>query len=52
MIDELKKVGCDTAKSVLKLTADFLIRRTELEEEMVTDILKIFGAEFDGEEEK
>jgi N utilization substance protein A len=49
MIDELKKVGCDSAKSVLALTADFLIRRTELEEEMVYDIITILQAEFDSE---
>jgi N utilization substance protein A len=52
MIDELKKVGCDTAKSVLKLTPDFLIRRTELEEEMVLEILQIFKTEFDGDNEE
>lgn len=51
MIDELKKIGCDTAKSVLLLQPEFLIRRTELEEEMVYDIMKIFKAEFEDEQE-
>jgi len=50
MIDELKKIGCDTAKSVLQLQPEFLIRRTELEEEMVHDIIKIFEAEFEDEQ--
>jgi len=51
MIDELKKIGCDTAKSVLQLQPEFLIRRTELEEEMVYDIIKIFQSEFEDEQE-
>lgn len=46
MIDELKKVGCDTAKSVLALSRDELVRRTDLEEESVDDILRILAAEF------
>jgi len=46
MIDELKKIGCDTAKSVLKLTPEYLLRRTDLEEEMIADIIRIFEAEF------
>lgn len=47
MIDELKKVGCDTAKSVLDLGAEDLVRRTDLEEETVNEILKILKAEFE-----
>jgi transcription termination/antitermination protein NusA len=50
MIDELKRVGCDTAKSVLQLQPEFLIRRTELEEEMVYEIMQILRAEFEGED--
>jgi len=46
MIDELKQIGCDTAKSVLELSKDELVRRTDLEEEMVTDILSILEEEF------
>lgn len=47
MIDELKAVGLDTAKSVLELDREELIRRTDLEEEMVDDILKILKSEFE-----
>jgi len=47
MLDELKKIGCDTAKSVLELSKDELVRRTDLEEEMVTEILKILEEEFE-----
>ena len=47
MIDELKNIGCDTARSVLELEVDELVRRTELEEEMVKDILAILASEFE-----
>lgn len=47
MIDELKSIGLDTAKSVLELDREELIRRTDLEEEMVDDIIKILKAEFE-----
>lgn len=50
IIDLLKGIGCDTAKSVLNLSKDELIRRTDLEEETVDEILKILKSEF--EEEK
>ncbi|MFM2339262.1 MAG: hypothetical protein RL115_2455 [Bacteroidota bacterium] len=49
IIDELKRVGCDTARSVLNLTADELERRTDLEKETIADIRKILKAEFDKE---
>ncbi|NNC94301.1 MAG: transcription termination/antitermination protein NusA [Chitinophagales bacterium] len=49
MIDELKGIGCDTAKSVLELSAEELNRRTELEEEMIQEILKILREEFEEE---
>jgi transcription termination/antitermination protein NusA len=49
IIDELKRVGCDTARSVLNLTADELERRTDLEKETITDIRKILKAEFEKE---
>ncbi len=51
MLDELKKIGCDTAKSVLALTAEELSRRTDLEEETISRILKILNAEFEEDEE-
>lgn len=50
MIDELNKIGCDTAKSVLGLDKDELVRRTELEEENIDDIISILKAEFEDEE--
>lgn len=47
VIDVLKKIGCDTAKSVLEIDRDDLIRRTDLEEETVDEIIKILSAEFE-----
>jgi len=47
IIDELKSIGCDTARNVLELSAEELIKRTELEEETVEEIRKIFQAEFE-----
>ncbi len=46
VIDELKAIGCDTAKSVLELSAEELVKRTDLEEETIKDVLKILNAEF------
>lgn len=47
VIDELKRVGLDTAKSVLALPKEDLLRRTDLEEETVDDILKVLKQEFE-----
>lgn len=47
MIDELRKVGLDTAKSVLALNEEELIRRTDLEEDTVREILSILKQEFE-----
>jgi N utilization substance protein A len=47
IIDELKGIGCDTAKSVLAISVEDLVRRTELEEETVIEIRKILEAEFE-----
>ncbi len=52
IIDEFKRVGCDTAKSVLSLTAEELERRTDLEKETIADVLRIVREEFEREEEK
>jgi len=49
IIDEFKRVGCDTARSVLNLTAEDLERRTDLEKETIDDVRKILQAEFDKE---
>jgi N utilization substance protein A len=51
VIDELKKIGCDTALSVLDLSAEELVRRTDLEEETVKDVQRILQAEFESEQE-
>ncbi len=47
IIDMLKQVGCDTAKSVLELGYDELLKRTDLEEETINDVLSILKAEFE-----
>ena len=47
IIDELKRVGCDTAKAVLELTTEDLVSRTELEEETINEVKKILKAEFE-----
>lgn len=52
VIDEFKKVGCDTALSVLELSDEDLIRRTDLEEETVKDVRRILEEEFKEDEEK
>lgn len=49
VIDELKRVGCDTARSVLDLTADELERRTDLEKETIADVRRILQEEFEKE---
>lgn len=50
VIDEFKKIGCDTARSILNLTDDELIRRTDLEAETIADVKAILKQEFDDEE--
>lgn len=47
IIDELKAIGCDTARSVLNLNVDDLVKRTDLEEETIREVLKILKAEFE-----
>ncbi|HEX2847840.1 MAG TPA: transcription termination factor NusA [Chitinophagaceae bacterium] len=49
VIDELKRVGCDTARSVLNLTPEELERRTDLEKETIADVRKVLQAEFEKE---
>ena len=46
VLDELKAIGCDTAKSVLELGKEELVKRTDLEEETVDDVLKVLKEEF------
>ncbi len=47
VIDELKAIGCDTAKSVLALSIEDMVKRTDLEEETIKDVLNILKAEFE-----
>ena len=47
IIEELAKAGLDTAKSVLELDAEDLVKRTDLEEETINDVLKILKEEFE-----
>ncbi len=47
IIDELKAIGCDTAKSVLTIELSDLVKRTDLEEETVKEVIKILKAEFE-----
>ena len=49
IIEEFKKVGLDTAKSVLELEVGDLVKRTDLEEETVQDVRRILSAEFSNE---
>ena len=47
IIDELKSIGCDTARDVLKLDVADLVKRTDLEEETVSEVLVILKAELE-----
>lgn len=47
IIDELKNIGCDTAKSVLELSASELVKRTDLEEETIKEIQAVLKSEFE-----
>ena len=47
IIDQLKSIGCDTAKSVLELSVDELAKRTDLEVETVEEVVRILKAEFE-----
>ncbi len=47
IIDELKSIGCDTAKSVLDITTEDLVKRTDLEEETIQEVVKVLNAEFE-----
>jgi transcription termination/antitermination protein NusA len=47
IIDELKSIGCDTARSVLNIPKEDLVKRTDLEEETVDEVIRILKAEFE-----
>ena len=47
IIDQLKGIGCDTAKSVLELSVEDLAKRTDLEVETVQEVVNILKSEFE-----
>jgi len=47
VLDELKAIGCDTAKSVLDLSVEDLVKRTDLEEETIKEVRGVLNAEFE-----
>ena len=47
IIQEFKKIGCDTAKSVLAFDVDILVKQTDLEEETVKEVIRILRSEFE-----
>jgi N utilization substance protein A len=49
IIDAFKRIGCDTARSVLDLTSSELERRTDLEKETIDEVRRILSAEFENE---
>ena len=50
IIEKLQNIGCDTAKSVLALSAEDIAKRADLEDETVEEVLEILRAEFEDEE--
>ena len=51
VINELKAIGCDSARSVLELDAEDLVKRTDLEIETVENVLSVLKSELETEEE-
>lgn len=47
ILDELKAIGCDTAKAVIEIGIDDLVQRTDLEYETVEEVLRILKSEFE-----
>ena len=47
IIDVLKSIGCDTAKSVLELPVEELAQRSDLEDETIQEIIRILKSEFE-----
>jgi N utilization substance protein A len=47
IIDALKGIGCDTAKSVIEIPFKELVKRTDLEEETIKEVLRILKSEFE-----
>ena len=51
IIEKLQGIGCDTAKSVLALSAADIAKRADLEDETVEEVMDILRAEFEEDEE-
>ena len=47
VIDKLKDIGCDTAKSVLAIDPEEIAKRADLDDETVEDVVRILKAEFE-----
>ena len=47
ILNELRKIGCNTAKNVLEMGRDVLLHSTELEEETIDEVLRILKSEFE-----
>ena len=47
ILDELKSIGCDSARSVLEISKTDLVKRTDLETETIDEVLKILKSEFE-----
>ncbi len=45
VIDEFKAIGCDTARSILQLAVEELVRRTDLEEETILEVIRVLEEE-------
>jgi N utilization substance protein A len=52
IIDELKRIGCDTAKSVLNIPFSDLLQRADLEEETLKEVIRVLKSEFDDEQKQ
>ncbi|PSJ76882.1 transcription termination/antitermination protein NusA [Sphingobacteriales bacterium UPWRP_1] len=50
IIDDLKRIGCDTARSVLDMRPEDLVRLTNLEEETIQEVIRILKSEFEDED--
>lgn len=48
IIDEFKKIGCDTARNILDLSVEELVKRTDLEEETIDEVRRILKKELEG----
>ena len=47
IINIFKEIGLDSAKSILDLSVEELVRRTDLEEETIEEVFRILGSEFE-----